>query len=344
MRLFLLFFLLYFISSAALSAANIVNVYAWTGEIPDFIVQQFENETGIKVNFSTYENNEVMYAKLRTMKQSAYDIIMPSSYFVDRMRRQNMLEKLDQSKLSNWKNLNPEFLNPAYDPKTEYSVPFIWGVTGIFVNDKYFSPKSITKWANLWDKRFKNQLMLLDDTRELFSIALLIQGYSINDNDPKHLQAAYLKAKALMDNVKVFSTETVVSIMIDEDATVGIAWNGDAFKASQENPNIQFIYPEEGFIVWVDNFAIPKTAPHKDAAYAFINFILRPDIAKEIALYTNYPITNLKGQQLLPENIRNNPTIYPSKDVMKRGQFQTDLGDETLKLYEKYWEALKMGG
>ncbi|OGT37235.1 MAG: spermidine/putrescine ABC transporter substrate-binding protein [Gammaproteobacteria bacterium RIFCSPHIGHO2_12_FULL_38_14] len=321
-----------------------VNVYAYTGEVPDFIVQQFEKETGIKVNFSTYENNEMMYAKLRASPPSTYDIVMPSGYFVTRMYKRNMLEKLDKSQLPNWKNLNPAFLHPAYDPDTTYSMPFIWGVTGIFVNDQYYSPPSITSWKDLWSPRFNNKLMMLDDTREIFSIALITLGYPMNDQNPKHLHEAYLKAKALMPNIKVFSTDTVVSIIIDEDVTIGAAWNGDVFKASQDNPHVKFIFPKEGFIIWVDNFAVAKNPPHPTEAYQFINFILRPDVAKQIALYTSYPIANLAAQQLLPPEIRNNPTIYPSQDILKRGSFQTDLSDETLALYEKYWEELKMSG
>ncbi len=331
-------------SLVAHAADRVVNVYAWTGEIPDFVVRQFEKETGIKVNISTYENNEIMYAKLRATKNAGYDIVMPSSYFVDRMRRQDMLEKLDKSKLTNLANLNPQFFRTAYDPQGEYNVPHIWGITGIFVNSSYFDPNSIKKWSDFWDERFYNQFMLLDDTREIFSMALLSLGYSPNDANPDHIKAAFLKLKELMKNVKVFSTDTVVSIMIDEDATVGMAWNGDTFKALQENPKIQFIYPKDGFVIWVDNFAIPKNAPHKDNAYEFLNFILRPDIGKQIALTTGFPTANLAAQKLLPPQIRNNPTAYPSQDILKHGQFQTDLGEDTLALYEKYWEELKMSG
>lgn len=344
MRIIVYFFLIFFLPITANAANKIVNIYAWTGEIPDFVVRLFENETGIKVNISTYENNEIMYAKLRTSIKAGYDIVMPSSYFVDRMARQQMLEKLDKSKLSNWKNLNPEFLNPAYDKQSEYSIPFIWGITGIFYNTNYYPNHSIKKWADLWDDRYNNKLMLLDDTREVFGMALLALGYSTNDQDPEHIKAAFLKLKDLMKNVKVFSTDTVVSIIIDEDATIGMAWTGDTFKAAQDNNNIEFIFPEEGFTIWVDNFSIPKNATHKNEAYAFLNFILRPEMAKEIALYTKFPTTNLAGYKLLPANIRNNPIIYPSKSILRRGQFQTDLADETLALYEKYWEELKISG
>ncbi len=343
MKLILLIFL-WLLPLVSYAEEKILNIYGWSGEIPDQVIQQFEKESGIKVNFSTYENNEVMFAKLRALKKANYDLIIPSGYFVDRMRKLNMLQTLDKTKIPNWKNLNPNFTNAAYDPGSIFSVPFIWGVTGIFVNQQYYSPVSIKKWADLWQERFNNQLMLLEDMRDAFSIALLTMGYSINDRDPQHLQAAFLKLKTLMKNIKVFSTDTVVSIMIDEDATVGIAWNGDVYKASQENPNLKFIFPAEGFMIWIDTFAIPRNAEHQDAAYAFINFLLRPEISQYMALQTNYATANLAAQKLLPENIRNNPEVYPPAKILTRGQFQTDLGDETLALMEKYWEQLKMGG
>ncbi|MBA3660108.1 MAG: spermidine/putrescine ABC transporter substrate-binding protein [Gammaproteobacteria bacterium] len=326
------------------AASKVLNIFAWAGEIPDQIVRQFEKETGIKVNLSTYANNEVLYAKLRASNNPGYDLILPSSYFVDRMRQQNMLLVLDKTKLPNYKNLNPDFLKPAYDPTGEYSIPYLWGVTGIFVNALYFDPKSIKKWTDLWDARFYNQLMVLDDIREIFSIALLSLGYPANDPNPAHIKEAYLKLKTFIRNVKVFSSDTVVSIMIDDDATVGTAWNGDTYKAWKENKNLHFLYPQDGFVIWVDNLSIPKTAPHPDTAYAFIDFLLRADIGKEVALATSYPTANLAAKNLLPEAVRNNATAYPPPEVMKKGQFQTDLGEDVLNQYEKYWEILKMGG
>lgn len=329
------------LSSSIFSAENIVNIYTWSGVIPDFIIQKFEKETGIKVNFSTYDSNETMYAKLRASKNSGYDVIEPSSYYIDRMRRQNMLEKLDKNRLSNFKNLNPEFLNQAYDPKSEYSAPFIWGVTGIFVTD---NKTNIKKWSDLWDKKYQDQLMFLNDAREMFSIAMRTLGYSVNDGNPQHVEQAYLKLKELMSNVKLFNSDAVISILIDEDANLGMAWNGDVFKAKKENSKLDFIYPEDGFVIWVDNLAIPKNPPHRDNAYKFLNFIMRQDIARQIALDNNYPTANLAAQKSLPDEIRNSPIVYPSHEILKHGEFQTDIGDEALALYEKYWERLKMGG
>ncbi len=344
MKHFLRFVLFMLLPMGVYAEQKIVNVYAWTGEISDTLVKQFEKETGIKVNFSTYQSNEIMFAKIRASSSASYDVIMPSSYFVDRMRKLNMLAELDMSKLPNWKNLNPEFLHPLYDPESKYSAPFIWGVTGIFVNSRYVDMKKIHRWDDLWNPRYANQLLMLDDTRELFSMALITLGYSSNDTNPEHIKQAFEKLKLLMKNVKVFSSETVISIIVDEDAMLGMSWNGDAYKASRENKTIQFIYPDDGFAIWVDNFAIPKGARHIDEAHAFINFMLRAESGKETAMLMNYPIANLAGQKLLPPEIRQNTVIYPPKSVLKRGQFQQDLGEETMNLYEKYWEELKMSG
>lgn len=332
------------VSLSAFAESKVVNVYAWAGEIPSYAVRLFEKETGIKVNISTYENNEIMYAKLRTMKNPGYDVIMPSGYFIERMVKQNLLQPLDHKNIPNLVHINPTFASPTYDPHLTYGVPFLWGVAGIFYNDKYVDGTNLKKWSDLWEARFYNHLLLLDDTRENFSFALLSLGYSANDSDPAHIREAYLKLRKLIPNVKVFSIDTVVSIIIDEDAVVGSAWNGDVFKASRENKNIHFVYPEEGFVIWADNFSIPVGAPHKDAAYKFINFMLRPDVSKQSTILTSFSTTNLSALKLLPPEIRDNPIAYPPQEVLKRGQFQSNLDDATLELYEGYWNKLKMGG
>jgi spermidine/putrescine transport system substrate-binding protein len=331
-------------SAAALFAAeNIVNVYTWSGVIPDAAIRQFETETGIKVNFSTYDSNEIMYAKLKADKNPSYDVVEPSSYYIDRMRRQNMLEKLDKTQLAFFKNLNPSFLNKSYDPKSEYSIPFIWGITGIFINKDYREASSIKRWSDLWNSQYADQIMLLDDSREVFSMALAALGYSVNDENPEHIKQAYLKLRELLPNIKIFNSAPL-SILIDEDANVGMVWNGDIFKARKENTQLEFIYPKDGFVIWVDNFAIPKDAPHRENAYKFLNFMLRADVAKSVALDNAFPTANLAAQKLLPAEVRDNPTVYPARETLQRGEFQTDISDRALALYEKYWERLKMGG
>ena len=331
-------------TSPVFAAENSVNVYAWSGEIPESLIQQFEKETGIKVNFSTYDSNEVLYSKLLASDNPGYDIVEPSTYYIDRMSHQGMLELLDKSKLIGFDNLDPQFLNQSYDPHNGYSIPYLWGATGIFVNTDYYSPSSITKWSDLWNPKYEDQLLLLDDSRDVFSMALFTEGYSPNDTKPQHLEKAYQKLRALAPNIKLYKSDGVITLLIDEDVTVGMAWNGDVYKAKKENSKLAFIYPSDGFVIWVDSFAIPKNAPHLDNAYRFLNFMLRATNGKTASLWSGYPTTNLASKKLLPPDVRNNPMIYPSRTVMRRGKFQNDMDDASLELYEKYWEKLKMEG
>ena len=147
-----------------------------------------------------------------------------------------------------------------------------------------------------------------------------------------------------MRNVKLFNSDAVHSLLIDEDATIGMAWNGDLYKAWLENPKLSFIIPKDGFELWIDSFVILNNAPHKNNAYRFLNFLLRPDIAKECSLAVSYATANLAAYQLLPPHVKNNPILYPPQAVLKKAELQLDVGDPASELFEKYWELLKMGG
>lgn len=325
------------------AADKVLNVYNWSGYLPDDVLKQFTQETGIKINYSTYDSNETMYAKLKANANIGYDVVVPSSYFIDRMRKQNMLHKIDKEKLTNFRHLNPALLNKDYDPNNGYSIPYFWSTTGIVINTKYFALNSIHSWADLWKPEYKDQLLLLDDTREVFSVALIVLGYSPNDTDPEHIKQAYFKLRELLPNVKIFNAEGVKSIYIDEDISLGMGWNGDTYLANKENPRIQFIYPKEGYILSIDSMVIPIGAHHIESAYKFINFILRPEIAKKISLETGYASPNLTAVKMLPKEVLNNPIIYPDQEVLKRAIVQTDVGAASA-IYEKYWELLKIGG
>lgn len=324
-----------------LHADKSVNVYIWGGEIPKKVLHQFERETGIRVNFSTYDSNETMYAKLKASRTNRYDVVLPSGYFVERMKKQGMLTELNHKLLPNVRHLNPFFANNDFDPQNQYSMPFIWGATGIFYNKSRVKHPPTT-WNDIWHKRWKNKLLLLDDPREVFSIALLNLGFQPNDSTPEHIQKAYQKLLKLVPNIKLFASENVMAVLIDEDAIAGSAWNGDAYKAHRENSQVDFLYPKDGFVIWVDCLAIPKNPPHPQEAYAFINFMLKPEIAAKIALYEGHATANLTGKNLLPKKISQNPMVYPSLKTLKRGYFQRDTGDKMATLYNQYWEQLKL--
>ncbi len=328
--------------TVAMADDNVVNVFAWSQEVSPKVIRQFQKDTGIRVNFSTFDSNEVLYAKMKASKQAQYDVVEPSSYYITRMARENMIEKLDLSKLSNYKNLNPAFTHPDYDPKGEYSIPWVLGLTGIFVNRKYYPDDKIEKWTDLWSPKYRDSLLLLDDPREVFNVGLLTLGYSPNENNLQHLQKAYQNLVALLPNVRLYNSSSVPSMLIDEDVTIGMAWNADAYKASLQNPDIEFIYPKDKFVIWVDSFVIPRNAPHRDNAYKFLNYVLQAKIAALQVTETFYPTANQAALAYLPAKLANSPVIFPSDAVLKQGYFQTDIDDNALDAISRYWDLLKL--
>ena len=320
---------------------KILNVYSWASYIPESVIHEFEAETGIRVNHSTYPNNEVLYAKLKANPNAGYDVIVPSTYFINRMLKQDLLQKLDHKKIPNIRHIDPNFLQKNFDPKNDYSVPFLWNATGIVVNKKFHQHDKIESWHDLWKTQYRDQLLILDDTRETFSAVLLSLGFSVNETNPDIIQKAYQKLKALKDNIKLFNLDTQRSIYLDEDITLGMAWNGDIFLAGLENPNLKFVFPSDGFIIALDNLAIPKNAKHVDYAHQFINFLLRPAVAKKVSLETGFSTANLGAIKLLPPEVRQSTVLYPDATTLKRGHLLEDVGDAA-KLYEKYFELLKL--
>ncbi|KNC15754.1 spermidine/putrescine ABC transporter substrate-binding protein [Pantoea sp. RIT-PI-b] len=316
--------------------------YNWTEYVPPGLLEQFTKETGIKVIYSTYESNESMYAKLKTWKDGAYDLVVPSTYFVAKMRNEGMLQKIDKSQLSNFKNLDPNLLNKPFDPNNDYSIPYIWGATAIGVNTDEVDAKSITRWADLWQPQYKQSLLLTDDAREVFQMALRKLGYSGNTRDPKQIEAAYEELKKLMPNVLAFNSDNPGNPFMEGEVNVGMIWNGSAYVARQAGTPLQIIWPQEGGIFWMDNLAIPANAKNRAGALKLINFLLRPEVAAQVAETIGYPTPNLAAKKLLPQAVANDPSLYPSEAVIKNGEWQNDVGDVSVQ-YETLFQKLKAG-
>lgn len=331
------------LSNQILAQPKILNIYAYSNYISDSIIAKFTKETGIKINLTEYDSNETMYAKLKASKNIGYDIIVPANYYIDRLIKQGMLHQIDKNKLTNFHNLNPSLLNKEFDPQNKFSIPYFWGTSGVIINTKYIKKDSITKWQDFWQPQYKDQLMMLNDIRDVFNVALLSLGYSVNDTNLEHITESYLKLKKLLPNIKIFNIDTVPNVYVDEDAIVGMAWNGDCKIAKQENPNLQYIYPQDGFVIWIDSFAILKNANHLENAYKFLNFMLKPQIAKEASLVFGFAPANLAAMRLMPKELQNDPIFNPDEKTMKRGHIQIDLPDQAKRMYEKYWEKLKIG-
>lgn len=318
---------------------KVLYVYNWSEYMPDSVLKNFTKETGIKVKYSTYDSNEAMYAKVKTIGTSSYDIIVPSTYFVNKMSRENLLVKLDKSKLPNYKNLDTKLLSKPFDPNNDYSIPYLWGSTGISYNANLVK-EPIDSWKNLWNSEYKKSILLNDDMREVFGMALKVLGYSSNSTNPKEIEEAYLKLKELLPNVKMFYSESQKQVYLNEEVKLGMNFNGEGFMANEENEAIKYIYPKEGVLLWIDSLVIPKGAKNIDNAHIFINYLLKAEVSKIISEEIGYPSPNAKTLELLDEKTRNNRTIYPNEDDLLNSEFQIDVG-EVLPTYEKYWEKLK---
>ncbi|MGP4714357.1 MULTISPECIES: ABC transporter substrate-binding protein [unclassified Psychrobacter] len=322
-----------------------LNLYNWSEYMPQEILDGFEAETGISVNYTTFDSNEAMYAKLKLLNDSSqYDLAVPSTYYVEKMANEGLLQKIDQSKLSNFSNLDTSFTNTKVDPDNKYSIPYMWGSTGLAINGDSVDPASVNSWNDLWKPEYKDQVMLTNDVREVFGMALLTLGYSGNSSNPDEIKAAYEKLTTLMPNVKTFNSDATRMPYIEGETNLGMTWNGEAVMANDEGlTSLVYKYPSEGAILWMDNFVIPKNAKQVDAAHQFIDYLLRPENAKIVSEEIGYASPNSAARELMDEGVRNNPTIYPSQEVLAKAEFQEDVGDDALQVYQQYWDMLKTG-
>lgn len=319
---------------------KVLNVYNWSEYVPQDVLDQFTKETGIKVVYTTYESNEAMYAKVKLLKGKGYDIVVPSTYFISLMRDDGLLAPIDKTKLKNIGNLDAKVLNQPYDPGNTHSLPYMWGSVGIMVNRKVIDPSTITSWNDLQKPEFKGKIILSDDQRDTFGIALKALGYSINSTSEAEIKAAHEWLKKLKPSVRVFDVTAIKQAFIGEEVMAGMIWNGDAFIAMQENPDLAFIFPKEGAPLWVDNLAIPVGAEHKENAHKFIDFMLRPDIAKQCVEEYHYSTPNAAAQKMLDKAHAESRVVSPTEADLKNAEFTNGVG-KALDLYEKYWELVK---
>lgn len=317
-----------------------VNVFNWSEYIPNEVLNQFEKETGIKVNYTTYDSNEAMYAKIKVLDGAGYDVIVPSTYYVDKLSKEGLLQKLDHAKLPNFSGFNPKLLHQNFDPENNYSIPFMWGTTAIGVNAKYINPDNVTSWKDLWNPAYKGKVMLQNDVREVFHVALHLLGFSGNTDNETQIKAAYEELQKLMPSVRLLNSDSPKVPFLNEEVNIGLMWSGEAFMANNENPNIKYIYPVEGAAIWADNFAIPSKAKNVENAYAFIDFISRPDISAKISNELGYSSPVLKAADYLDNETKNSSIVYPSDKQLENAEFQIDVGP-AITIYEKYWEKLR---
>ena len=317
-----------------------VNVFIWTEYVSEAAISDFEKDTGIKVNVSTYSSNEDMLAKLKSESEGTYDVILPSDYAIEYLIAQDKLEAFDKDKLSNLSNIDPAYLDESFDPGNVYSVPYEGGVACIAVNTAKVD-KEITSYADLFDSSLKSQLVVLDDYRAVIGMTERSMGLSMNETDPDTLAQVEEKLLTLKDNIKLYDSDSPKSALISGDCTVGMVWSAEVALAMDENPDIEIVYPTEGAYVFLDNWAIPKGAKNYDAAMEFINYMLSAEAAKMNIEDFPYLCPNKTALEMLGEDYVNNEAKNVPAEVIASGEFVSYLDTDTLAIYDEMWTKLK---
>ena len=273
------------------SSKKVLNIYNWGDYIDPQLVKKFEKQTGYKVNYETFDSNEAMFTKIK-QGGTPYDIAVPSDYMIQKMAKEKLLLPLDKHKIKGMDNNDPQFLDLSFDKHNKYSVPYFWGTLGIVYNDKYIKPGEITNWNDLWNSKYRKQILFIDGAREFIGIGLNSLGYSLNSKNDSQINQAYDKLKNLTPNAKAFVADEIKTYMQNDEAPLAVTYSGEASEMLDNNSHLHYVIPDDGTNLWFDNIVIPKTAKNVKGAYEFINFMLEPKNAAQNAEYIGYATPN----------------------------------------------------
>lgn len=318
-----------------------LNVFNYGDYIDEDLIAKFEEETGIDVIYDTYESNEIMYQKVKN-SPGTYDLVFPSDYMVERMIKEDLLEKIDFSNIPNYQYIGEDYKSLPYDPNNEYSVPYMWGTIGI-IYDADRVDDVVDSWDILWNPKYKGEIFMFDSIRDTLAISLARLGYSINSLDKSELDEAaneLIKQKPL---VQSYVMDEVKDKMVNGEAIFATVYSGDAVFIQEEAPdlNLKYVVPKEGSNKWFDVMVIPKGAKHKTEAEEFINFLSDPENAKQNVEYIGYSTPNTGAYELLDEETQEDETVYPPEEVLDKCDIFKDLGNG-LKLYDDAWLKVKI--
>ncbi|HLP09418.1 MAG TPA: spermidine/putrescine ABC transporter substrate-binding protein [Opitutaceae bacterium] len=292
------------------AAKKEVNLFGWSEYVPQDVLDKFEEETGIKVNYETYASNEEMLSKLLG-GAAEFDLVQPSEYVVEALVKAGKLEEIDFANVPNMKNVGAEFLHQPHDPQQKYSVPYMAGTVGIVVNtEKVKEP--IAGMADVFSGKYAGRIVTLNDNREILTWALRTLGRDINDISPAAAAAARPVLTKWLPQIKVYDSDSPKTSLLNGDVDIGVVWSGEAAILFNEDKKFAYVLPKEGAHLWIDSLVIPKGAPHKADAEKFINFILRPDISVLISNAFPYTNPNLEARKLLAPEQLANPASFPS--------------------------------
>ena len=331
------------------AAANEITVYNWGQYISDGtdesldVIQAFEEETGIKVNYLTFDSNESMYTKLKT-GGTTFDVIIPSDYMIAKLISEDMLEPLDFANIPNYEYIDEAFRDQAYDPQNAYSVPYTWGTVGLIYNKNYVSEEDAQSWSCLWNSKYQGKLLMFDNPRDAFAIAQERLGFSLNSTDESEWEQAAMLLKEQKPLVQAYVMDQIFDKMESGEAWLAPYYSGDAGTLVENNENIKFIVPEEGTNYFVDAMCIPATAEHKKEAELYINFMCDPEIAGANMDFVGYATPETAAKDYLAPDAVANPIYYPDQDVLDRTEVFVNLPSETSNLLDTLWAVVKMGG
>ena len=326
-----------------------INVYNWGEYISNGtegsldVNAEFTARTGIQVNYTTYDTNESMYAKLAS-GGGDYDVIIPSDYMVSRMIQEDMLAELDFANIPNFQYIDKDFKNPDYDPENKYSVPYTWGLVGLFYNTDYVTAEEAQSWSLLWDEKYAGKILMFDNSRDSFGIVMKLLGYSFNTEDEQQWREAADLLVQQVPLVQSYAMDQIFQKMESGEAWIAPYYSGDAAILVEENDNIAFSVPEEGTNYFVDAICIPRTSTHKAEAEAYINFLCDPEISYENCSYIGYSTPETAAKEMMDPEITENEMYYPSEETIANTEVFIHLSDTTNQLLDSLWAEVKMGG
>jgi spermidine/putrescine-binding protein len=320
---------------------NSLVVFNYGDYIDRATISMFEEETGIHVKYEEYLTPEDMYTKYSSGVID-YDLICTSDYMLQKMAKENHLLPLDKSEMDYYENVDKKYLNfcEEFDPGNRYAVPYLWGTLGILYNEDMVDDE-IDSWEILWNKKYKNQILMQNSMRDAFLVPLKLKGYSINTNKKEELLQAQ---KLLIDQkplVEAYLVDEIRDAMIAGDAAIAVTYSGDATEAMDANESLNYVVPKEGSNVWFDCWAIPDCAKHKKEAEAFIDFMNREDVAAMNFDYIYYATPNKAVYESLDEETKEDQTIFPPEEILDKCEVYQYLGTETDRYYTRLWKELK---
>lgn len=315
-----------------------LNIYAWSGEIPDSIIKDFEKETGIKVTFDTFDSNEAMVTKLQS-GATGYDLVNPSQYAVQQLAGLGLIQELDHDMLPSLGNVPEEFRQAEYDPGNKWSVPIMWGTTAMAYNSKYIK-EELTSWKALADPKYKGKIMMLDNMLAAYIPALQVNGFDAGSTNEEEVAIAtqwLLDQKPLLQG---YNSTNNAQLLAQGQVWVELAWNSQIVPLMDEYPEIKWVLPEEGFSFWTDNLSITKEARNVANAYKFIEYLLQPEVAAKMCEESGIAVPNTPMMDLLPEEIANNPAMFVPAEDMARADVILDPEGAT-KAYQEGWTKVR---